>query len=242
VEETTLSDIRALVRSLADEQLKGVFTDTRLLPLINMKIRSVRSWALDLPHAYEYFATRETFSLTASQATYELGSGGSSELSSPAVQVLEVAILWATDRREIIEPVETREFHELSFFTWGEMIAKGMLVRHGSDGMEIEIAPTPTTASTVAVTYIPGITSLSSDSDTLVGPEGMADVVAVETAKFLPGMQGKPSQYLDQTEALARDAVKRALRNSAPRYGARVLDVAPEASTTRKPWRFLPPA
>jgi hypothetical protein len=247
VKSTTLAELRNKVRLLADERVSGYLTDdavtgSGLDPLINLNVTLARAQLFAEPQASNYFRCREDVAAVAGQSDYELGSGVSSLLSNAASQLHQVIARWATTRHEFIEVVNEQLETELVAYTWGEYVPKGMLVYHNDDGMYIRLIPTPNAATNLTVIYTPEQAALVESSDTLLGPEGMAEMVECMTAKVVLGMQGKPSDHIDAMLVFATDTARKVIRDAVPEYTKKVLDVRPEGVRRFRPWRNLPPA
>jgi len=226
VETATLAELATAARLLADYRQVGYLADSTasLWSLINMAAQDARSFVLS-SGGERLFAKRETWTLSSGTSGYLLdGTNGTYGSDSPLDRLLEVHLAWSTTHNERIDLVDEATFERLRQLVWGESCPKGWLIREQT----LYLAPTPTTATTIALVYVPRYTTLVATTNALVGPEGFARLVALNAAFQMRGMKDLPTAFLEKQIAQCQAAMEQAIRRVTAHDGPRVRDVNPE--------------
>jgi hypothetical protein len=126
---------------------------------------------------HEYYATDGALSVVAGTATYAL--------PSDFYQLLSVRLEWAAGRFEELTPAAVRERTDYANLTyWAPFTPKAYRLRgtQTASSQTMEFFPTPTSAVTARVRYIPVFALLANDSATFDGVNGWEKLVALKAA------------------------------------------------------------
>jgi len=226
----TLATLRQLSRLYSDERgvtdptSDGFVKTTELDLLINLELRSLYD-RLVAAGGHDYYENTASFTTVSGTAEYNLAS--MTPAASTFYRLRRVQIEWGSrDIEEVDDFKVGEELHYQNFGTWGAWGAKAFRVVAG----KLRIRPTPTSAATVRIYYIPAFTDLTSasGSNSFDSVNGWHDAVALGVAVKVLDLQNLQSQSLQQRrdEVIARiDAMAAERAADQPK---RVLDVNPE--------------
>ncbi len=245
MESVTLADLRIDCRQYSGQRQSGYFTDdasasTSLDRLINAKLRKLRSLLISKGGA-QLYAKHETWSLVSGTADYKVdGSAAAAGTDSPLDRVLDVHLLWSATHKERVRGCTEAQFQRLAQGTWSEYADKGWLLREQT----LYFSPTPLTTTSVDIVYIPRFTALSATTDTVTGPEGMRECIALEVGVQVRGELDLSTAYLEKQLADAREMMLDSAEAIMQRDPARIQDVSPEGifdALYDENWEPLPP-
>jgi hypothetical protein len=230
----TLATLRQLSRFYSDERgvsdptNDGFVNTTELDLLINLELRALYD-RLVAAGGHDYYESTASFTTVSGTAEYNLAS--MTPTASTFYRLRRVQIEWGTRNFEEVDDFKMGEELDLqNLGTWGQWGAKAVRVV----GSKVRIRPTPTSAATVRIYYVPAFTDLTSasGSNTFDGVNGWHDAVALGVAVKVLDMQNLQSQSLQarRDEVIARiDSMAAERAADQPK---RVLDVRPEAHYT----------
>jgi hypothetical protein len=161
--------------------------------------------------------------LTASSATYPL-SGTTFVADNDFHRVKRFVIEWDSQTSEDLYPLEERERSSLKPVVWGRNCTKRYVVK----GNVLELLPTPATAETATLVYIPQATTIASTVTTISGPEGFAEVLALELAIAVLQSQKEDAGHLERRLASAYESFDEAVSQLHHDESVHVVDVRPE--------------
>ena len=244
MESFTLADLRRRARLYANERQAGRLTDAALSldDLINEEARQARSWVLSSGGA-QCYAVKETWSLRNGIAEYVCSGAVTTSGTDLAMdRLLELHIEWSATHHERIPIVDGATFEQLSQGTWAEYGRKGALLR----GQSLFLAPTPSTTTTLSCEYVPRFTAFTTTDSSMLGPEGLAEIIALETAILVRGNVDKSTTVLERKLERARKWVVQAISRIVGHDCPKVRDVNPEQDLNRfgpnRWWDREPPA
>lgn len=225
----TLATLRQLSRLYSDERgvsdptSDGFVKTTELDLLINLELRSLYDRLIQAG-GHDYYESSASFPTVSGTSEYTLAS--MTPAASTFYRLRRVQIEWGTrDIEEIDDFAVGEELEYQNCGAWGRWGAKAFRVVAG----KIRIRPTPTSAATVRIYYIPALTDLTSASgnNTFDGVNGWHDAVCLGVACKILDMQNMQSGALQQRrdEVIARIDAMAAER--AAEQPKRVLDVSP---------------
>lgn len=204
----TLLQLRTDARLYADQRVasetNAFITATELTRLINLQIGELYDM-LVAARGHEHYATSGTVSVVAGTAGYNL--------PSDFYQLQAVNLEWASDDVEPVEPLNHQQdiwLHQNYSYSWQRWSRKAYRLR----GSQIVFYPTPTSAVTARLYYVPTFTDLSADADTFNGVNGWEKVVAlgvaiemleIEESGSGARLQAAFDRQLERIEGLAAD-------------------------------------
>jgi len=234
----TRGEVRALARLYADERPGGseaFISDADCNTLINGALKEFYD-LLVAARGHEFYETEDTSVTTANgTATYSL--------PADFYQLLSVDLRWAADRLEpvgALASVADRYRYVSSGVSWGESAPKAFRQR----GALIELFPTPTSAVTVVLRYVPVCPELTADSGangSFDGVNGWERLIALRVACEMRTIAGQPASWLNGMYERERERVEELASQRAASHPATIRDVNPEGSSLDAWWRDLPP-
>lgn len=229
----TRADIRTRVRMHADLPNSN---QGKLDTAVNMLIDDACAEYYDLlvsVRGQEYFQNSGTLPVTSGTATYSL--------PSDFYQLISATIEWATDDHEVLSAItserEAPRFTNL--VTWDRGSPKGFRVRGVQGGTQtFALYPTPRTACTIRVRYVPTYTAFTADT----GAGGTIDcvnawwtLIVFKVAAQLRGLLGLPNDHLRNELEMQLKRVTEMATERLADEPARIVDVQPEELTTWYP-------
>lgn len=160
-------------------------------------------------------------SILSGTATYVL-SATTTIADGDFLRMRALSLNWTTNDAEPVHQLEERQRARMAGVTWGRDGTKGYYLR----GDTLEFVPTPTQAVTATIVYVPKATVLDNSTDTIYGPEGLDEVLALETAVRVRDLQNEDSRALQMSLARAYEAFDEACQarqNDDPTH--RMVDV-----------------
>ncbi len=161
---------------------------TELTRLINQAAKEFFD-LLVAARGQEYFITSTTLAVVAGTAAYSLPAAFY-ELGS-------VTLEWSTTDHEIVRPLAS--LADRADYTpptiWNRYSAKGYRLRGSQSAVtQIEFVPTPTSAVTARVQYIPVMTELVNAGDTLQTANGWDKLISLKVALEMLSIKGSTKQ------------------------------------------------
>lgn len=138
-------------RRYADMTGDDFRTDTEIERMVNQKLAEFYDLLVSA-RGQDYYITSDTISVVASTATYSL--------PDDFYQLKSLTLEWSSTDHEIVHPlnsVAARNRYQSAYTTWEQFGRKGYRLR----GTTVEFLPTPTSAVTCRVQYIPTFTALT---------------------------------------------------------------------------------
>lgn len=222
----TLGKLRGLARLYADQRpsdetnafikAAGTATTAGLTDLVNLALCELYD---DLVKAggTDYYRTVDPVSIVAGTSLYNL--------PGTFYQMLDLRLEWATNDVEPVFNIKDRDYYKFkNTSNWGAWSVKGYRIA----GSQIEILPTPTSAVTGRLAYVPACTVLVNDADTFDGVNGWEKLVALKVAMELRAIEG--TGFSDDLEKLYEMEKKRIAGMAGDRAAEpdQVTDVAPD--------------
>ncbi len=181
-----------------------------------------------------YFEASDTISIISGTQSYDL--------PEDFYQLRTVVLEWGNDEHEPMRALSEREtttFANLG--QWQQWADKGYVVRGTQLGANtIAFYPSPRTAVTARVRYVPTYTAFTADS----GAGGTIDcanawwkLIAIVVAKEFRGLLGLPTGHLEALEMKQIQRVNEMATERLQDEPARILDVSPETSNSWFPRR-----
>jgi len=177
---------------------------------------------------HEYYTTESTTALTGASIV-----AGTSAYTLPTdfYQLLSIRLEWASNDIEEMVPTGVRSRTDFAnFATWGRWSPKAYRLRgtQTASAQTIDIFPTPTSAVTTRVRYIPVFALLANDSATFDGVNGWEKLIALKAAIEYRTIAEKPLGTLPQLyqETLLRIQGLADQRNAT--YAEQVQNVHPD--------------
>jgi hypothetical protein len=230
IQTVTGQQIIDLARLYADERPAGAnafISTTDDLLLVNTAIQSMHDLLLSLG-GEDYFAVDASLVTVPSTATVTL----------PATfyRLISLHVNWGTNRNEEIHelPGEGDRYLLTDFNGWGEGTRKAFRIVANT----LELYPTPTTAQTLIMRYVPVATELASLADTTPSINGWHKLCALQIAAEMRMVRGQPNGMLQQAYARELERIETIAAERTQNEPARVRDVYPESglNTWRWPW------
>jgi hypothetical protein len=222
-----LDQLRTDARLYADQRHGGAtpfVSDTELDRLINLKLAELYD-RIVAAGGHEYYANEHPLSVNSGQARYTL--------PSLFYRMLSVTLEWADRDHEVVRDLAHLQLASdyRNWSTWCSWSPKAYRLRGGN----LEFFPTPTSAVTARLQYVPVFSDLEEDSDTFDGVNGWEKLVAVGVAIEMriieqndyADLQALYAEQLERIEAMAAD------RDNHPKQ---VIDAYPEAEGSRIWW------
>lgn len=225
----TLATLRQLSRLYSDERgvsdptSDGFVKTTELDLLINLELRSLYDRLIQAG-GHDYYEATASFTTVSGTSEYTLAS--MTPAASTFYRLRRIQIEWGSrDIEEIADFTPGEELDYQNYGAWGRWSAKAFRVVAG----KIRIRPTPTSAATVRIYYVPSLTDLTSatGNNTFDGVNGWHDAVALGVATKILDMQNLQSGAIQarRDEVIARIDAMAAER--AAYQPKRVQDVGP---------------
>lgn len=230
----TLGKLRGLARLYADQRpadetnafvnAVGTTTTAGVNDLVNLALCELYD---DLVKAggSDYYRTVDPIAIVATTSLYSL----------PATfyQMLDLRLEWAANDVEPVGSVKDRDYYKYKNANlWGTWSPKGYRIA----GTQIEILPTPTTAVTARLAYVPACPVLVNDSDTFDGVNGWEKVVALKVAMELRAIEGTGfSTDLEKLYRMEKERIEGMAGDRAAEPDS-VTDVLPD---NYAPWPYV---
>jgi hypothetical protein len=187
----TLTQLQADALLYCDQRPGGStshINTTELTRLINQAAKEFYD-LLVASRGQEYFITSTTLAVVAATASYALPAAFY-ELSS-------VTLEWSTTDHEIVRPLAA--LADRADYTpptvWNRYSAKGYRLRGSQTAaMQLEFVPTPTSAVTARVQYIPVMTELVAGGDTINVANGWDKLITLKAALEILSIKGSTKQ------------------------------------------------
>lgn len=188
----TLLQLQTDALLYADQRPGGatahVNTTTELTRLINQAAKEFYD-LLVAARGQEYFITSTTLALVAGTAAYSLPAAFY-ELGS-------ITLEWSTTDHEVVRPLaalaDRADYTPPSI--WNRWSAKGYRLRGSQTAVtQVEFSPTPTSAVTARVQYIPVMTELALTTDTINVANGWDKLVSLKVALEMLSIKGSTKQ------------------------------------------------
>jgi hypothetical protein len=217
----TLSQLRSDALLYADERPNSAstfITTTEANRLVNLALAELYDLLVSA-RGHEHYET-------VTEATATVAGTATVNLPSDFYQLLSLHLKWsATDIEPVGDLEHVADRHRLvNWGTWTQWSPKAFRIR----GTVIEFFPTPATATTLQIRYIPAFTDLSMDASTFDGVNGWEKLVALRAAIEMRAINRQPGGEL---EALYERELRRVEAMAAERSAAtpkRIRDAAPE--------------
>lgn len=189
----TLTQLMTDARLYADKRPGGAdsfIDDTELTRLVNQALAGLYDRIL-ASRSYEENAQTLSFTTLAGTATYTLAHLDVLEvLQHDVYEILLVTIQWASDQYERVDPIQRRNTPAMqNWQQWGYGSPKGYIIQSpdsgvlgGAWGMQMTFYPTPQSAETIEVQYVPAFSDLVNGSDEFNGINGWEKAVALQVA------------------------------------------------------------
>lgn len=232
----TLETLIADAQLYADHRPGGTssnITPTELTRLVNQALKEFYD-LLIATRGQEYYITSTTLSIVAGTATYSLPAAFY-ELGS-------VTLEWSATDHEIVRPLPALADRAdyTPPLTWNRFTRKGYRIRGAQSGtIQIEFSPTPTSAVTARVQYIPAMTDIVA-LGTIDCINGWEKLVAMKVAIEILTIKGLSKQlallrplYDEQYERVQEMASSRDANEP-----GRIRDVQPEGDFMARPSRW----
>lgn len=238
---TNLAALRTLVRVFANQRPAGtdaflVDSDaaanaTSLDTLINARLASLYDMLVSA-RGHEYYASDAAVAIVANTATYSL-----SGLTPPFYQLLTLHLEW--DALNFEQMRDTSEYERTTYSNWqsfGRWTPKAYRLRgtQAASAQTLELFPTPTTAVTARVRYVPAFVALPDDVTTFDSVNGWEKLVALGAAIDLRTAAEKTTAQLEtlynQEFLRIQGLADQRAANAAPQ----IVNVSPEV--TAREW------
>lgn len=172
----TLATIRARARQLADMENSTFWTDANLLEEINGSARRLYNKLVQVDE--EYFASDVDISSVADQIKYSITTA-----ASDFFKILWVSIAQGSSPPdEDFSPMERWNPRERGVLRQRSYLSSHRY-RYRLVGDNLEVRPAPPAGYTFRVYYVPTMTALSADGDTLDMIHGFDEWVALDVAE-----------------------------------------------------------
>ena len=225
-----LDALRGLARLYADQRTASESTafvnSTELNSLINLALSELYD-ELVKAAGEQFYATNTTLSVVAGTSTYSL----------PALfyQLCDVHLEWATDDLEPVTPLmAATERYKFAGAQWSPWELKAYRLT----GDSLVFIPTPTSAVTANVRYVPAITDLVNDSDTFNGVNGWEKLVALRAAGELLAIYSKPNGHVLQLYERELERVRGLANDRDSEQNHEVRDTYPEGGLIPGRWPY----
>lgn len=163
-------------------------TTPELKRLINLALREYYDLLVSL-RGKEYFTASQPISVVGGTATYNLPAS--------LYQLLSVTLEWDARTHEIVRPVASIP-GRANFVNWGiwtQFSTKAYNLRGSQGGpMVLEFLPTPASPVTARVQYVPVMTDLVADGDTIDTVNGWEKLPCLKAALEMLTIKGSSKQ------------------------------------------------
>ena len=172
----TLLQLRADARLYADRRTSdednSFITGSELTRLINLQLGELYDLLVSA-RGHEFYAADSTLSIVAGTASYNL--------PADFYELLALNLEWSPTDVEPVSPLNhQQDIWKLAnySYSWDRWSHKAYRLR----GSQIDMYPTPRTAVTARLYYVPAFSDLSADSDTFDGVNGWEKLVSLGAA------------------------------------------------------------
>lgn len=172
---------------------------------------------------HEYYAADTTLSIVASTAAYAL--------PSDFYQLLSARLEWGTGRFEELVPAGVRERTDYANLTyWAPFTPKAYRLKgtQTASSQSFELFPTPSSAVTARVRYIPAFALLANDAATFDGVNGWEKLIALKAAIEYRTIAEKPLGPLPQLYQETFQRIQSLADQRNANYAEQVQNVYPE--------------
>lgn len=227
----SVDEIRDLARLYADQRGDGDSTyvsNDEADILVQNRAREFYDLLVQA-RGHEYFETKVPLTTTANVETVNL--------PSDFYELLSLYVVWATndlERLEALESIDDRAQFIYPGATWQRGTPKKFRIR----GSVIEFFPTPQSAFSLEMRYVPTYTP----GLTVDGVNGWTLLIALNVAIDLRVIQGLPFGDLQKKADEQRERVESLAADRAAAHPARVRDVVYGDRYRSRAWRRLGPA
>jgi hypothetical protein len=218
----TLSQLRSDALLYADERPNSAstfITTTEANRLVNLALTELYD-LLVAARGHEHYETVSTAIATVA---------GTATVNQPSdfYQLLSLHLQWSTTDIEPVDDLEhVADRHRLvNWGTWTAWGPKAFRIR----GSVIEFFPTPTTATTLQIRYIPAFTDLANDNSTFDGVNGWEKLVALRAAMEMRAINRQPGGELERLYDRERERIEAMAADRASSTPKRIRDAMPEA-------------
>jgi hypothetical protein len=223
----TLTQLQTDARLYSDHRPSGAsvfINDTEITRLINLALGDLYDLLL-AARGHEYYADEDTISVVSGTSRYNL--------PSDFYELLSAELEWGATNHEPVNSLEhVKDRYRLNnWATWAQGAPKAYRLR----GAQIELQPTPTSAVTMRIQYVPALTDLAAPSATFDGVNGWEKLVALTVAKEMRVIQGQSFSYLDKLIDFERARIEAMAADRAASEPRTVRDVFPETNRI-VPW------
>lgn len=226
----TLAQLRADARLYADQRPGGsaatVFIkDSEVNRLVNMAIRELYDMLVSA-RGHEFYISEATVNVVANTNRYNL--------PSDFYELLSLTLAWSTDNVEEVPAYNSvrRRPDYLNGGSWTQWGPKAFRVR----GTQIEILPTPASAVTATLQYIPAFADLTGDSSTFDGVNGWERLVTLRTAVEMLAIAKQSTAEIRSLYEAEKERVQGLADDRAAEHPAQIEDVWPEGDNRRWPF------
>lgn len=227
----TLAKFRDLARLYADERPGGedaFIPDTALNGLVNLQLRDTYDLLVSA-RGQDFFQTKGELTCVANDADVPL----------PALfyQLLSLFVKWSESDLEPLEALESIDDRAdfAHYIPWTRDAIKAFRIR----GAIIELFPTPTLASVLAIRYVPQFTDLEADEDTFDTVNGGERMIAYRVAADIATIRKDNPAGMMQLYAQERERIERIAEDRAAAHPPRIRDVRYGDQRRRGQWRRI---
>jgi hypothetical protein len=238
----TRQKIRALARLYADQRPGG---STAFIPDdgptandagVNDLIALACTELYDLlvqARGQDYYATYATLNIVGGTSLYSL--------PSDFYQLLSLSLVWSSSVQEDVPNISTAR-QRISFLNganWAQGAPKGFRLR----ATQIEILPTPTSAVTGSLVYVPAFPGFANDAAVIDGVNGWEKLVALRVAMEMRAIEEQPYADLQNLYEIEKQRITDMAADRDAGHTSQILDVDPEGSgypITRATGRWWP--
>lgn len=181
--ETMISDVRLYADQRgADVATDGFVTDAEITRLLNLELASLQDLLISCQEQ-DYYVSESTLSIVAGTSLYNL----------PATfyQLKSVTLEWGSQRFELVRPLNSIKGRKSlqNQLVWSEHTPKAWRLRNA----QIEFLPTPTSAVTARLQYIPAFQDLVA-LGTFDGVNGWEKLPTLAVAMFILRIEQRTSE------------------------------------------------
>lgn len=187
----TLAQLRTNARNRADMANSQFASDSELNSLINSSANEL--WDLLVSTVEDYGLTSSTISVVAGTDTYSLPS------NFYKLRGVDL-VVDGNGNAVTLKPFNFAERNAYLFTPTWNVVGLSYL-RYHVVGNSIRFVPVPNQAQTVKLWYIPVLTQMSADGDTLDGVNGFEEYVVVDAARKLRVKEESDTTQLDMEKA-----------------------------------------
>jgi hypothetical protein len=225
-----LDKLRGLARLYSDQRPGG---NSAFIPDSDQSVNSVASVTdlvnLALAELYdllvgaggeEFYVTSAALPVVAGTALYSL----------PATfyRFSGLSLNWSADSQEEVPRISTprQRVDLMNGASWAERYRKGCRIQ----GAQLELVPTPTSAVSGTLYYIPTCPKLAADTDTFDGVNGWEKMVALRVACEMRAIEERPYTDLEGLYERERRRIESLVSEREGAHPAQIVDVDPEGA------------